>query len=97
MTAIPNSRIEKSLRLLRENRVTEITTRTFKVEGDTGTYLVTITDGLDQFCPCAFQGPGSCSHLIACNNYIARERTRDDPLAGLPSEEFPGGRPLKSV
>lgn len=92
MTAIPNSRIEKSLRLLRENRVTEITARTFIVDGDTeGPYYVTIGEGTKRFCPCKWDGEGACAHILGANNYIAHERFEQNPLKGLRTEEHPNG------
>ena len=45
--------------------------------------------GIFRHCSCPYGG--TCSHVIAANSFITREKFKDDLLAGLVTVEHPNG------
>ncbi len=86
----------KAQRLLDEGRVSEVTSRSFFVKGDSGTYLVSIVTSKPEhytgqviynLCNCAYAQarlPGICSHIAAAGLLMAREAAKNrDPFEGI--------------
>lgn len=89
---------DKAARLLAEGRVTELThARVYGVEGDSGTYLVTMLGGTTGTCTCpAGQKGQGCSHLKAANRHWFESLLQATP-APKPVCAFCKGEPVPSA
>lgn len=91
-------RAEKAVRLVEQDRVIPVQSRSFLVKGDTGTYMVSILTATPKgytgtvvyrLCNCDFalKRPGSvCSHIAACAIFMENEKRAaigHDPFQGL--------------
>jgi hypothetical protein len=95
LTVQQSNIVNKSFRLVSEGRVHRVHDRIYRVEGDTGVYLVAVADrdalsatlhrgtgtpGPDGVCSCP--ATGECSHLLAART-LQRRVDEPDPFAGV--------------
>ena len=92
------NRVHKALSLVEQGRVTQIPGKVFRVKGDTGFWIVSVS-ALTVTCNCPYgankspDDPSSCSHVIAVSLYARDEATSlareahagEDPFIGLPT------------
>jgi len=82
MDSISINVLNKGRRLADAGAVREVTkTRLFEVDGDTGTYLVTVEGIMPESCTCP--SVRRCSHIHAVSLTIAREMIPDNVFEGL--------------
>lgn len=85
--AVAPSRPHKAARLVREGKVHRLAgARVYRVEGDTDTYTVVLSD-VGDFCSCEWgrrqhEDPRDCAHVLAAK--VDEHRT-DDPFDGVGS------------
>lgn len=93
------STTEKAARLRAEGKVKPVPARTYEVEGDHDTYLVTIcmggaTGATQMSCTCPARG--ACSHLLAAADTAAVENVRERDPGGDPFDRV-GRRPAARI
>jgi hypothetical protein len=91
--AVSPARVTKATELV--DRVEQIADGVFKVPGNRKPFYIVVLQPGFVYCGCEDheKTQASCKHMIACGMRMTRERFKANPLSGLPSEEFPHGRP----